>query len=378
MSRGRHGPSKQYFFGSQDGVIGASMQCRNPDISPAENVINTLLDVFFFEITPRTYGREASNIQVAKTVQFLGNPHFHLTCEGLKRTGEPEPGATLKLFVLSADIGRLQGKAFVQGSRSRALLGVGSIMSFSSRVGGGSGQFVGERYFNTDATVSAEELATRAEEWRAHLTVLAPSKPTVLPHDTFASTYTAAQWALNQARPFAAPDFALLLSRGSRHGAVPDASRSDKVCENAKELYRGLATFAVNYTPLIVSEKEIQRLLVAHHIGSLVEAGNLAQEAVCKRLDDARERYKIKQAAEEQRAATLGAARLAEWRREEIAAQRAEEKRLIEVERAREQALRDYHAQFQEYRFLRTLRTCWISLNQEVGFRHRFGEVRNW
>jgi hypothetical protein len=365
MSKGRHAPSKQYFFGSQDGIIGASMQCRNPELSPAENVINTLLDVFFFEITPRTNGREVSGAQVAKTVQFLGNPHFHLTCEGLKRTGEEEPISTVKLFVVSAGIGRLHGRSGARGIQQRAL-SFAPPGFFSSSMSG-TGQHVVVRYFNTDAHMSAEELAARAEEWRHHLKGRFTTQPVVLPHDMFESVHAAACWALEQVRPFAAPDFTLVLARSSKLGFVRDAIKAENACENAKELYRGLASFAVKYTPLIVSEQEIQRLLVAHQFTTLSEAGSVAQEVVFKRLDDAREEYKRQQSAEEARAATLGAARLAEWRREEIAARRAEERRLEGVERARLQALQDFHSEFRECAVCESAQSMLASLESGSG-----------
>lgn len=334
--RGRTAVSKHYTFGSQDGIMGASVQSRNPNITPAENVINTLLDVFFVEISTKLVphiewaewiGLTSTSVKVSLSIQLLSNPNFHMTCEALKRERSTESLASLRFFVSS---GRIVHALYKQGVE----LGQASRLQ--------------ERFYSAEFAFSVEQLVSVCEEWEEYVKTLATGTKILVPHKVFESVRDAAEWSVGRAKPFQGFDFQVLMLRMSQHGAPPDASKSDHACEKAKMLYKGFATFAVNYAPLVISDKEIKRLLVSHNISTLEEAGRLAEEAVVARLNAARAEEKTRQELDAEQLAALGQARLEEYRLEAAAAQRAEELRLKLAEQSRAQALREFHSRFQE------------------------------
>lgn len=101
--RGRTAVSRHYAFGSQDGIMGTSVQSRNPNVTPAENVINTLLDVFFAEIATESGLTDrwsaARSEKIWRTIQLLSNPVFHMRCEALKRMQLTDALKRLRFFV---------------------------------------------------------------------------------------------------------------------------------------------------------------------------------------------------------------------------------------------------------------------------------------
>lgn len=337
--RGRTAVSKHYAFGSQDGIMGASVQSRNPNISPAENVINTLLDVFFVEISTKLTPADrvggailgGGSVKVSSSIQLLSNPNFHMTCEALKREVSADPLISLRSFVSSVELSRRITNA-----------------ELKLRVERGQASRLQERYYGAEFAFTVEHLITVCQEWEEQIKNLPNRTKMLVPHKVFENVGAAAEWSVERAKPFQGLDFQHLMRRMSQHGAAPDASRSDLACEKAKMLYRGFVTFAVNYAPLVISDKEIKRLVVSHNISTLEEAGRLAEEAVVTRLDAARAEEKTRQELEAERLVSLGQARLEEYRREAAAAQRAEDVRLKLAEEAREQALREFHSRFQE------------------------------
>jgi hypothetical protein len=333
--RGRTAVSRHYAFGSQDGIMGTSVQSRNPNVTPAENVINTLLDVFFAEIATESGLTDrwsaARSEKIWRTIQLLSNPVFHMRCEALKRMQLTDALKRLRFFVKHGE------------ESLRSLKGVMGESLTPIRYG----RF---HWASSDFAPSVDQLVETCNEWDKQYS--APGGASRFSrfraHSAFESARAASEWSVERAKPFQGYDFQSLMTRMADNGTPPDASKSDYACEKAKNLYRGFATFAVNYASLVITDKEIKRLLVSHEISTLEETGRLAEEAVVARLNAARAEERARQELEAEKLAALGQARLEEYRLEAAAAQRAEELRLKLVEEDRERGLRDFHSRFQE------------------------------